>query len=836
MSGKHIFLFLFILISLNLQAQPGGCLYFSGQDQYVLVPHSASLEMSVFGQMTAEAWIKPSAIGPGERIIMQKSDTSWGLYLLNGIPVFRVTDTLMHQAVAQHPLDSGRWHHLAGTFDGTTLCLWVNGCLAGTATAGYIRNAANQELRLGGKPSVQSSCFLGWMDEVRIWRRALSARELRLNIHRPLPLSNPPQGLSAYYTFDQDSGILLPDLTPLLNNGLLTNMDTTGGPGSNWRVSTAPLPFSTIAHGEFHQDSLWPSDQGAPQYPWARVMIDHMVDLYGRDTLESLTVNANADIDIHPGAGLTVSGLLVSIPGQPGIILRSDSSSSGSLIHSTPGVAATILHYLTADTWHHFSTPVSTALTGIFSGLWLLPYNEPAGTWGNYITQTGMLLTPARGYATWSSSAYTGNHTLYVLGLMNQGDVTSPVLTNSAADPIYRGFNFTGNPYPSGIDWEADGWVRTNIGSALYVYDAQRQNYRTYVNGTGVNGGNRYIAPMQGFFVRVRPEQASGLIGFSDATREHPPLQPPGAGSVPELPSIALRAENPVTGFYDETRLNFGGSWAPGNDPLRDATKLFSGSANVPQLWSLTPDSSQIPMAINHLGDFLDPVAIPLCFQPQSGGSFRLSLQEINSIGSGTSLILEDLINQSNISLRDSNEILFSAQANDTTHRFLLHINPTGFSGRLVYHKSGLPGLEGAGIQVIPDIPSIDTVRLSTTSGGVFVHPWPDTGSYILQANLPAVADKGSVNAVDALLIARAQLGLHSLDSLQALAADVNGDGSIGTDDALMVARWFADLVPSFSAGEWRTERPEVKVQGQDVTGLLIKALLTGDVNGSYHP
>ncbi|MBE0640641.1 MAG: LamG domain-containing protein, partial [Bacteroidales bacterium] len=229
MSGKHIFLFLFILISLHLQAQPGGCLYFSGEDQYVLVPHSASLEMSVFGQMTAEVWVKPSAQGPGERIIMQKSDTSWGLYLLNGIPAFRVTDTLMHQAVAQHPLDSGRWHHLAGTFDGTTLCLWVNGVLVGTDSALFINNAANLDLVLGGKPQDSSSFFSGWMDEVRIWRRALPSKELRTNIFHPLPLIPQPQALSAYYTFDQDSGILLPDLTPLLNSGLLTNMDTTGG-------------------------------------------------------------------------------------------------------------------------------------------------------------------------------------------------------------------------------------------------------------------------------------------------------------------------------------------------------------------------------------------------------------------------------------------------------------------------------------------------------------------------------------------------------------------------------------------------------------------------------
>ncbi|MBE0641847.1 MAG: hypothetical protein IH599_07415, partial [Bacteroidales bacterium] len=599
---------------------------------------------------------------------------------------------------------------------------------------------------------------------------------------------------------------------------------------------TAPLPFYTIAHGNFHDDTVWLPDQGVPSRPWSRVLINHMIDFHGRDTLESLVVNLNADIDIQAGAGLTVNGQLESIPGQSGIILRSDSSGAGSLIHSTPGVAATILHYLRADTWHHFSPPVSTALSGIFSGLWLLPYNEPAGTWGNYITQTGMLLTPARGYAVWSSSAYTGNHTLYVQGLMNQGGLSSPLLTNSATDKVFRGYNFIGNPYPSGLDWEGQGWDKSNINSALYVYDALQQNYRTYVNGTGVNGGSRYIPPMQGFFVRVRPQQVTGMLTFSNASRMHPPQNPSIPIVAPEIPTLSLKAENLSTNYSDETRLNFGGDWNPGADPMHDATKLFSGSNNVPQLWSLTPDSAQTPMAISHLGDFLQPLTIPLSFDPMVSGSFRLSLEQMSNIGTATEILLEDVINQSITNIRDTNQVYFTANINDTSRRFLLHIDPTGFSGRLVYHRPGLPGLMGARIEVQPVHPGGDTAILYTSSNGNFMHPGPDTGRYVLHAFPPEVGHEGAVNALDALLIARSFSGLHALDSLQSLAADVNGDGSINATDALMAARRFAQLIPSFPAGEWVAEKPDVHIVNQDITGLLFRTLLRGDVNGSYSP
>ncbi|HRZ76666.1 MAG TPA: LamG domain-containing protein, partial [Bacteroidales bacterium] len=709
-------IFLITLLTLWLMpllyAQPGRCLRFTGPGQGVSVPHSASLELSVFGQMTMEAWVKPSVHAPGERIVLQKSDSSWGLYLLDGLPAFRVADTGMHQALSPHPLDTGHWHHLAGTFDGNTLCLWVDGIPVATSSAEYIRNAVNLPLELGGVSTDPQAGFQGFLDEVRVWRRALGAEELRRNIHRPLPLNPVPPGLSACYSLDADSGSLLADGSGQHNDGLLWGLDTSGGPGSAWSPSTAPLPFHTLRAGDLAQDSVWPGEQGRPLHPWSRVRLDHRMDLYGADSLLSVLVSLDAEIEIHPQAGLTVSEAMQSLPGQDGIILRSGPSGTGSLIEYSSAVPATILKYLTADTWHHFSTPVSTALSGVFTGLWLLPYNEPGGGWGNYITSSGNLLQPTRGYATWSSSATTGNHTLFIFGLMNAGQVNTALLTRSAADPRYRGFNFIGNPYPSGIDWEArEGWTRQGIRSALYVYDPQQQNYRTFVNGSGVNGGSAFIPPMQGFFVRVDPGVSQGQVTFRDAVRVHAPA---GNVSNPGFPGFCLRVSHDSSGFYDEARMNFDGEWNPGYDPLRDASKLFSGSANVPQLWTLAPDSLETPMAVNDLGSFLDSLAVPLALDAAAPGGHSLQLQACTGLGNSARIWLEDLFTHSFTDLRSTPSYAFSSAAGDSTVRFLLHLDPTGFSGRVAYHHPLLPPLPSARVRVVG--PGGDTLVLNTVA------------------------------------------------------------------------------------------------------------------------
>ena len=73
----------------------------------------------------------------------------------------------------------GTWTHLAGTFDGATFRLYINGQLAGTAV-GTLGPTFAVPLTIGtsGTCHTFGQGFGGFIDEVEIYNRALSASEI----------------------------------------------------------------------------------------------------------------------------------------------------------------------------------------------------------------------------------------------------------------------------------------------------------------------------------------------------------------------------------------------------------------------------------------------------------------------------------------------------------------------------------------------------------------------------------------------------------------------------------------------------------------------------------
>jgi hypothetical protein len=167
-------------------------LEFGGENQRVVVANNVALEPSA---VTVEAWVKRSG-SPGQwRYIVAKGATgcvagSYGLYsgIGGGLAFYVSSDSGFSFTVSPDAgtgVWDGQWHHAAGTYDGSTIKLYVDGVEIGTGTPGTAPIAyglwTTNDLIIGSYGGCTGLDFPGAVDEPKIWNRALSAAEIRLS-------------------------------------------------------------------------------------------------------------------------------------------------------------------------------------------------------------------------------------------------------------------------------------------------------------------------------------------------------------------------------------------------------------------------------------------------------------------------------------------------------------------------------------------------------------------------------------------------------------------------------------------------------------------------------
>jgi Concanavalin A-like lectin/glucanases superfamily len=164
-----------------------GALAFDGSTGVVRVPSSPSLEPQA---VTVSAWVRRSGTPGNYKYILGKGalgclSASYGLYTgPGGGLMFYVADgpDFSRSPDAGTAVWDGAWHHVAGTFDGASVQLFLDGAeIAGatprTTPISYTPQTAT-DLLLGEYAGCGGLAFEGAIDEPKIWARALSDTEV----------------------------------------------------------------------------------------------------------------------------------------------------------------------------------------------------------------------------------------------------------------------------------------------------------------------------------------------------------------------------------------------------------------------------------------------------------------------------------------------------------------------------------------------------------------------------------------------------------------------------------------------------------------------------------
>jgi HKD family nuclease len=155
-----------------------------GTDSYS-IPDDPSLRLT---QFSVSAWFRTSSVFTADAIIVNKggfntstSRLNYGVWLTSngnlrgGFEESTGTDIFV---TSPNRYNDGNWHYAVVTYDGSVLRLYVDGQQVASLNTNAMPATDTMPLTIGKNSSSNSNYFIGDIDEVRVYNRALSAQEV----------------------------------------------------------------------------------------------------------------------------------------------------------------------------------------------------------------------------------------------------------------------------------------------------------------------------------------------------------------------------------------------------------------------------------------------------------------------------------------------------------------------------------------------------------------------------------------------------------------------------------------------------------------------------------
>ncbi len=247
----------------------GRALNFDGSDDYVTVGNPAALQMPTTSQtMSIQTWFNlddTDASGymlckgtPGTNGYYIKIDKNSSSDIKYG---FGFGDASVRSTTAS---ETGSWHHLLATDDGTTIRLYYDGEEISTGSSDRVASTSDN-LIIGARSTLANE-FDGALDDVAIWNDALDADAV-------VALYNSGNGLDAtansgnydeyadnlvgYWKFNEGTGSTASDNSSNSNTGILGTSSVGDGAEPTWMTP------SVMVDGDLYTATFTPNTDGA---------------------------------------------------------------------------------------------------------------------------------------------------------------------------------------------------------------------------------------------------------------------------------------------------------------------------------------------------------------------------------------------------------------------------------------------------------------------------------------------------------------------------------------------------------------------------------------------
>jgi chitodextrinase len=163
----------------------GSALLFNGNG---MVTINDAPELRLTTAMTLSAWVNPSQVASAWRDIIYKGNDVYfleGMSEPNAVPAaggkFGTTGESVAVTYGTSPLPVGVWTHLALTWDGATLRLYVNATQVASQPQTGALDVSTNPLEIGGD-STFNQHFHGSIDEVRVYNVALTQPQIQADM------------------------------------------------------------------------------------------------------------------------------------------------------------------------------------------------------------------------------------------------------------------------------------------------------------------------------------------------------------------------------------------------------------------------------------------------------------------------------------------------------------------------------------------------------------------------------------------------------------------------------------------------------------------------------